>query len=72
LIEILMLQALAFQAWGDTDRAMTALEHALTLAEPEGFMRVFVDEGPPMARLLYQALARWMAPEYIQRLLAVL
>ena len=65
VIEILMLQALAFQAGGDTDQAMTALERALTLAEPGGFIRIFVDEGPPMARLLYEALARGIAPDYV-------
>jgi len=54
-IEILMLQALAFQAGGDTAQAMTTLEQALTLAEPGGFIRIFVDEGLPMARLLYEA-----------------
>jgi LuxR family maltose regulon positive regulatory protein len=69
-IQILMLQALAFQAEGDTPRAMAALERALTLAEPEGFIRIFVDEGPPMARLLYEAAARGVAPDYVRRLLA--
>jgi len=70
MIEILILQALAFQLGGDNDRAMTTLEIALTLAEPEGFIRIFVDEGPPMARLLYEAISREIAPEYVQRLLA--
>ncbi len=70
VIEILSLQALAHQGAGDTTRAMDALERALTLAEPEGFVRTFVDEGPPMARLLYEALAREIAPEYARRLLA--
>jgi LuxR family maltose regulon positive regulatory protein len=69
-IEILSLQALALQAGGDTTQAMDALERALTLAEPEGFIRIFVDEGPAMARLLYEALARGIAPEYARRLLA--
>jgi LuxR family maltose regulon positive regulatory protein len=69
-IEILMLQALAFQAGDDTARAMVALERALTLAEPGGFIRVFVDEGPPMARLLNKAAVRGIAPEYTRRLLA--
>jgi LuxR family maltose regulon positive regulatory protein len=69
-IELLILQALAFQAGGDIARAMATLEQALTLAEPGGFVRIFVDEGPPMARLLYEALSRGMAPEYVQRLLA--
>ncbi|MEJ2560484.1 MAG: LuxR C-terminal-related transcriptional regulator, partial [Anaerolineae bacterium] len=69
-IEIMMLQALALQAGSDTGRAMTTLERALTLAEPGGFIRIFVDEGPPMAHLLYEALARGIAPEYVRRLLA--
>jgi LuxR family maltose regulon positive regulatory protein len=69
-IEILILQALAFQAESDTTRAMAALERALTLAEPGGFIRIFVDEGPPMARLLYEAVTRGIAPDYVRRLLA--
>jgi LuxR family maltose regulon positive regulatory protein len=69
-IELLNLQALAFQAGGDTTRAMTTLERALTLAEPGGFIRTFVDEGPPMARLLYEALTRRIAPDYTRRLLS--
>jgi LuxR family maltose regulon positive regulatory protein len=69
-IEMLSLQALAFQAAGDATRALGALERAIALAEPEGFVRVFVDEGPPMARLLYEALARGVATDYTQRLLA--
>ncbi len=51
-IEILVLQALAHQAQGDTSAALAPLERALSLAEPEGYVRVFVSEGPPMARLL--------------------
>jgi LuxR family maltose regulon positive regulatory protein len=69
-IEILMLQALAYQASGDTTKAMLPLKRALTLAEPEGFLRIFVDEGPPMARLLYEALSRGITPDYVRRLLA--
>ena len=70
VIEIQMLKALAFQAQGDIRQALIALEHALPLAEPGGFVRVFVDEGQPMARLLYQAAARGIAPEYAGKLLA--
>ncbi|MFN2196425.1 MAG: helix-turn-helix transcriptional regulator, partial [Anaerolineales bacterium] len=69
-IETLNLQALAFQAWGDTTRAMIPLKQALAQAEPGGFLRIFVDEGPAMARLLYEALSREIAPEYVQKLLA--
>lgn len=68
-IEILLLQALAFQARGDTNQAVDNLERALTLAEPEGFVRIFVDEGPPMARLLYETLRREVALDYVSRLL---
>jgi LuxR family maltose regulon positive regulatory protein len=70
VIEILMLQALAFEAGGKTDRALSALEVALTLAEPEGFIRIFVDEGQPMAHLLKRALNHGIAPDYVRRLLA--
>jgi LuxR family maltose regulon positive regulatory protein len=69
-IEILVLQALAAQAEGDSSRAMTAVERALALAEPGGFVRTFVDEGPPIARLLYEAAAGGIAPAYARRLLA--
>jgi LuxR family maltose regulon positive regulatory protein len=70
-IEILVLQALAFQASGESTRAMTALERALTLAEPGGFVRIFVDEGPPVAQLLYTAAACGTMPDYTAKLLAV-
>ena len=52
VIEILMLEALAFAGQGDQGRAMASLERALTLAEPEGYIRLFVDEGEPMRLLL--------------------
>ena len=70
MIEILILQALAFQAKGDTEQAIITMERAVRLAEQEGFTRIFVDEGPPMRRLLSEALSREMAPDYIRRLLA--
>lgn len=52
VIECLMLQALAHQAQGSLAAALVPLERALALAEPAGYFRLFVDEGPPMARLL--------------------
>jgi LuxR family maltose regulon positive regulatory protein len=64
--------ALAFQAQGDVDRALSALERALSLAEPEGYVRTFIDEGEPMARLLRRALSQGIAPNYVARLLAAL
>ncbi|CAA9291859.1 MAG: Transcriptional activator of maltose regulon, MalT [uncultured Chloroflexia bacterium] len=51
-IEILLLQALALQASGDVARALPVLQRALLLGEAEGYVRVFVDEGAPMAGLL--------------------
>jgi LuxR family maltose regulon positive regulatory protein len=68
-IEIMILQALAHQAQGNIDQAMAALERAFTIAESGGFMRTFIDEGPPMALLLKEALARGIAPHYVRRLL---
>ncbi len=71
-IEILVLRALAYQSLGDEAQALAALERAFKLAEPEGYVRVFVDEGPPMARLLRSARAAGVDPPYASRLLAVL
>jgi LuxR family maltose regulon positive regulatory protein len=70
VIEILVLQALAHQACGDTDEAVGTLARALSFAEPEGYLRTFVDEGPAMASLLLRAVEHGIAPEYARRLLA--
>jgi LuxR family maltose regulon positive regulatory protein len=70
VIEILVLQALASQAEGDIRPALMTLEKALRLAEPEGYLQLFVDEGPPMAHLLYEALQPDNVPGYVRRLLA--
>jgi LuxR family maltose regulon positive regulatory protein len=55
VIEILALLALAHAAQGDIPLALVSLERALTLAEPEGYVRIFLDEGKPMAELLKRA-----------------
>ncbi len=52
VIKMLILQALILETQGQADQALTRLEQALTLAEPSGYIRTFVDEGPPMAELL--------------------
>jgi LuxR family transcriptional regulator, maltose regulon positive regulatory protein len=57
LIQLRTLQALALQAGGDQAGALEALAEALTLGAPEGWLRVFVDEGAPMAALLHRLLA---------------
>ena len=69
VIEILVLQALAHEAEGDLPLALVPLDRALTLAEPEGYVRIFVDEGPPMAALLREATKRGTAPNYVSQLL---
>ncbi|HZA45808.1 MAG TPA: LuxR C-terminal-related transcriptional regulator [Rubrobacter sp.] len=71
VIEILVLQALAHHVQGDIPAALVPLERALALAEPEGYVRVFVDEGRPMAQLLSEAAAHRIMPDYTARLLAV-
>jgi LuxR family maltose regulon positive regulatory protein len=70
VIEILMLEALAYGARGARHRALEALAQALTRAEPEGYLRLFLDEGEPMQALLRQAVARGIAPAYGTELLA--
>ena len=85
VIEILMLQALAHQAEGDREAALPALARSLSLAEPGGYVRLFADEGPPMAHLLTElrglgelkALAaagceHRPSAAYVERLLAAL
>ena len=69
-IEILMLQALVYQAQGDIPRALDPLERALMLAEPEGYVRIFVDEGLPMVALLREAAKQGVAPNYVTQLRA--
>jgi LuxR family maltose regulon positive regulatory protein len=82
-IEILNVQALAYQALADRPRALSALECALALAAPEGYIRMFVDEGAPMRILLAAYSGQLAARErtggepgatrllaYVERLLA--
>jgi ATP/maltotriose-dependent transcriptional regulator MalT len=78
LIELGALQALAHAARGDQTGALTALAEALALAGPEGYVRVFIDEATPMARLLGRftaaqrsgrvALPAVVPPHYLDRL----
>ncbi len=73
VIEILLLEALAMREIGDSEQAILALTKCLTLAEPEGYVRVFLDEGQPMQMLLAQWLAHAGAGslrDYASRLLS--
>ncbi|RPJ24122.1 MAG: hypothetical protein EHM33_18870, partial [Chloroflexi bacterium] len=68
-IEALALQALADWKRGERPGAMIHFENALRLAEPEGYVRLFVDLGLPLARLLQEAHVRGILPEYVEVLL---
>ena len=70
VIELLMLQALGHQARGNPSVARAVLDEALTLAEPEGYVRLFLDEGPPMVDLLRNAAGHGGADGYAGLLLA--
>jgi LuxR family maltose regulon positive regulatory protein len=70
VIEILVVQALARRAGNDAPGALASLERAVTLAEPEGYVRVFADEGPAMAALLRTATQRRNSSGYLRQLLA--
>jgi LuxR family maltose regulon positive regulatory protein len=70
VIEILILQALTFQGKKETGQALAALERALTLAQPEGYVRMFLDEGEGMTRLLCQAQSRQVGSGYAAELLS--
>ncbi len=70
VIQIQVLQVLGFQAAGKGDQAMKVLAQTLLQAEPEGYIRTFVDEGRPMAALLHSALSRGVTRDYTSRLLA--
>jgi LuxR family maltose regulon positive regulatory protein len=72
VIEILVLQAICRHLSGNHIGALAALEHALTLAEPEGYVRVFSTAGRPMAALLNAATKRGIHPGYVRRLRAAL
>ena len=69
-IYYLAQMALAHLTLGNKQAALDSLSQALTLAEPQGYVRLFVDEGPPMAALLQYAVSQNIAPRYASTLLA--
>jgi LuxR family maltose regulon positive regulatory protein len=72
VIELSVVEALTLQAMGETAPALAALKRALVTAEPEGYVRIFLDAGAPLARLLYRVTERGPAREYAGRLLAAM
>jgi LuxR family maltose regulon positive regulatory protein len=69
-LKVMVLQAVALHAQGEKDKAVQLLDEVLKLAEPGGFIRIFVDEGKPMAQLLRDAASKRIMPDYIGKLLA--
>ena len=69
-IEILVAQAVAHEARGSRPEALAALERALALGEAEGYVQVFVDQGPPVAGLLRELAAHGSTPDSAARVLA--
>ncbi len=69
VIDILVVQALARHAGHDPAGALASLARAVALAEPEGYVRVFIDEGPPMVAMLKLAAKQPNTPAYVRRLL---
>lgn len=69
-LNVMVLQAVAHHAHGDQAKAVQTLGGALALAEPSGFIRLFVDEGSQVATLLSEAAAQGLMPGYVAKLLA--
>lgn len=70
MIEMELVLSLVLHEQGEMEKAIAALKNSLALAQPEEHIRLFVNEGPVMAQLLYEALNRGIAKDYIPRLLA--
>jgi LuxR family maltose regulon positive regulatory protein len=69
-LSILVLRVLALEAQGDRASALSTLQRVLVCAQPEGYMRLFIDEGEPMRFLLRQAQAHGIASGYVSKLLS--
>jgi LuxR family maltose regulon positive regulatory protein len=71
IIELLIIQAAAYYQQGETEAALTSLSQALTLAQPEEYIRLFVDEGQPVAELLTTLTRHFtpLNPAYLKKLL---
>jgi LuxR family maltose regulon positive regulatory protein len=69
LIELLILKTLIHHGQGNQDQAVESLGRALAIAEPEGYKRLFLDEGEPMEALLHRASTQHISEEFIRELL---
>lgn len=69
VIEALILQSLVFQMMDRSEESLVSFERALRLTEPEGYIRIFIDEGKPVDALLREAASRGICPDYVEKLL---
>lgn len=69
-LEIMVLNAIALYLHGTNDKATQLIVNVLGMTEPEGFIRIFVDEGLPMFRLLSEINTKGILPDYVAKLLA--
>jgi LuxR family maltose regulon positive regulatory protein len=69
-LDVLVLQSLATEQKGDTARALTVLTRALSLGQSGGYVRIFLDEGAPMTKLLRAAGSHGVSPKYVAGLLS--
>ncbi len=67
--KVMVLKAIALFDQGEKSKAVRLMDKVLNFTEPEGFIRIFVDEGLPMYRLLSETAARGIMPEYTSRLI---
>ncbi len=70
VIRLLIQQALALKGLGQNSQAVAALHHALTLAAPGGYIRSFIQQGPPLVQLLMEARESGLMPDYVNLLLS--
>jgi LuxR family maltose regulon positive regulatory protein len=71
LIRLLAWQALAYQGLKQDELALSSMKQLLGLAAPEGYQRIFTQEGEPMVNLLKRSRMAGIMPEYVDKLLAV-
>ena len=69
-LELLLIQSQAYEAIGQREQALTLLQQALQRAEPEGYVRLFLDEGAPLVKLLAHLRESGKQQAYLQMLLA--
>ena len=70
ILKIMVLQSVGLHMNGENDKAMKLISELLSQAEPNGFVRIFLDEGLPMLKILSDAVSQNIMPNYVNKLLA--